>query len=158
MDALKERIKGRKNFPTDEVDPGNFLSDDDIRNMIQDQDSIKFEQDDYYKLYNCVQCGECDTEKDRLLLKQKFIEDGNVFEGSNEMIENFEKSRSPYPTNKMRIKKPDGIPKTSDTLFFMGCLSTIRIPRYTEHALQYLLKQKVDFFFIYCPILFNTRE
>jgi Fe-S oxidoreductase len=45
----------------------------------------------------------------------------------------------------MRIRKPEVIPKESDTLFFMGCLSTIRIPRYTEHALQYLLKQKVHF-------------
>ena len=142
---MKERIKGRKNFPTEEVDPNNFIPDDDIRNMVENIENIKFNQEDFFKLYNCVQCGECETEKDRILLKQKFIEDGNVFEGSNEMFENFEKSRSPYPTNKMRIKKPDGIPKTSDTLFFMGCLSTIRIPRYTEHALQYLLKQKVDF-------------
>jgi Fe-S oxidoreductase len=45
----------------------------------------------------------------------------------------------------MRIKKPESIPKESDTLFFMGCLSTIRIPRYTEHALQYLLKENIDF-------------
>ncbi|MHA1338468.1 MAG: heterodisulfide reductase-related iron-sulfur binding cluster [Promethearchaeota archaeon] len=27
----------------------------------------------------------------------------------------------------------------------MGCLSTIRIPRYTEHALEYLIKKKIDF-------------
>jgi Fe-S oxidoreductase len=27
----------------------------------------------------------------------------------------------------------------------MGCLSTIRIPRYTEHALEYLLKHNLDF-------------
>ena len=45
----------------------------------------------------------------------------------------------------MRIRKPKGIAKSSNTLFFMGCLSTIRIPRYTEHALQYLLKQKINF-------------
>ena len=61
------------------------------------------------------------------------------------MIEYFEQLRSPYPTNKMRIKRPNGIPDTSETLFFMGCLSTIRIPRYTEHALQFLIKNKVDF-------------
>jgi len=62
-----------------------------------------------------------------------------------EMREYFEKYRSPYPTNKMRIKRPEGIPQESDTLFFMGCLSTIRIPRYTEHALQYLLMRNIDF-------------
>jgi len=40
---------------------------------------------------------------------------------------------------------PEGIPKNSDTLFFMGCLSTIRIPKYSNHALEFLLKQKIDF-------------
>jgi Fe-S oxidoreductase len=45
----------------------------------------------------------------------------------------------------MRIKRPREIPTDSDTLFFMGCLSTIRIPHYTEHALQYLLQQDIDF-------------
>ena len=142
---MKERIKGRKNFPTDEVDPENFLSDDDIRNLIKDKDNIKFEQNDYYKLYNCVHCGECETEEERLLLKQRFLEDGNKVDGLEDMIECFRKYRSPYPSNKMRIRRPEGIPAESDTLFYMGCLSTIRIPRYTEHSLKYLLKQKVDF-------------
>jgi len=142
---MKERIKGRKNFPTDEVDPENFLSDDDIRNLIKDKDNIKFEQNDYYKLYNCVHCGECETEEERLLLKQKYLEDGNKVHGLEDMIECFHKYRSPYPSNKMRIRRPEGIPAESDTLFYMGCLSTIRIPRYTEHSLKYLLKQNVDF-------------
>jgi len=142
---MRERIKGRKNFPTDEVDPENFLSDDDIRNLIEDKDNIKFEQNDYYKLYNCVHCGECETEEERLLLKQKYLEDGNKVDGLEDMIECFRKYRSPYPSNKMRIRRPEGIPAESDTLFYMGCLSTIRIPRYTEHSLKYLLKQNVDF-------------
>lgn len=142
---MKERIKGRKNFPTEEVDPENFLSDDDIRKLIHEKKKIKFAQDFFEKLYNCVHCGECDTESERFLLKQKFIEDGNTFDEINEMLEYFHKYRSPYPTNKMRIKRPRGLNLESDTLFFMGCLSTIRIPKYTEHALQYLLGQNVDF-------------
>ena len=142
---MDERIKGRKNFPTEDIDPKNFIPDERIKKMVENLGDFKFNQDDYLGLYNCVHCGECETELERIRLKQKFIEDGNTFEGLDEIIENFEKYRSPYPTNKMRIKKPEGIPKTSDTLFFMGCLSTIRIPRYTEHALQYLLKQKIDF-------------
>ena len=145
MISIKERIKGRKNFPTEEVDPNNFISDDHVKQMVENIENVDFNQDDFDKLYNCVHCGECETEMDRILLKQKFIEDGNSFEGLDELIKNFEEYRSPYPTNKMRIKIPEGIPKISDTLFFMGCLSTIRIPRYTEHALQYLLKQKIDF-------------
>ncbi|MFX1409716.1 MAG: heterodisulfide reductase-related iron-sulfur binding cluster [Promethearchaeota archaeon] len=142
---MEERIKGRKNFPTDEVDSKNFLSDVEVKDLMKKRGDFKFSHEDYLKLYNCVHCGECETEDFRFLLKQKYIEDGNTFEGEEEMIEYFEKYRSPYPTNKMRIKKPKDIPDTSETLFFMGCLSTIRIPRYTEHALQFLLKNKVDF-------------
>ena len=142
---VNERIKGRKNFPTDEVDPENFLSDEEVNDLINNKDKIKFSSDDYYKLYNCVHCGECETENERIALKQKFVEDGNTFEGINDMRENFEKYRSPYPTNKMRIKRLKEIPKNSDTLLFMGCLSTIRIPQYTNHALEYLLQQEIDF-------------
>ncbi len=142
---MNERIKGRKNFPTDEIDPENFLSDKDVRDLIEKGENIKFSQEDFLKLYNCVHCGECDTESERFLLKQKFIEDGNSFKGLEQLVENFEKYRSPYPSNKMRIKRPEGILKSSETLFFMGCLSTIRIPRYTEHALQYLIKQNIEF-------------
>ena len=145
MVYIKQRIKGRKNYPTDEVDPKNFLSDEEVQELIKNKESYTFQQDDYFKLYNCVHCGECDTEIERMELKKKFLDDGNTFEEHDAMIECFEEYRSPYPTNDMRIKKPEGIPKESNTLFFMGCLSTIRIPKYTEHALKYLLKENIDF-------------
>ncbi|MFW9820600.1 MAG: (Fe-S)-binding protein [Candidatus Thorarchaeota archaeon] len=145
MIPIKERIKGRKNYPTDEVDPNNFLSDETVKELLSNKDDIEFSLDDYNKLYNCVHCGECETEFERISLKQKYINDGNTFEGINEMRENFEKFRSPYPTNTMRIKRIKEIPSESDTLFFMGCLSSIRIPQYTNHALQYLLQQGIDF-------------
>ena len=142
---VKERIKGRKNYPTDEIDPGNFLSDESVKELIKKKEKIKFKSGDYYKLFNCVHCGECETESERISLKQKYVEDGNAFEGINEMLEYFEKFRSPYPTNKMRIKRFKGISTESETLLFMGCLSTIRIPQYTQHALQYLIQQEIDF-------------
>jgi len=142
---MKERFKGRKNYPTEEVDPDNYLSDSKVRELIKNKEKLRFKQNDYFKLFNCVHCGECDTEEERLLLKQKYLEEGNTVDGLDEMIECFNKYRTPYPSNKMRIKRPEGIPTKSDTLFYMGCLSTIRIPRYTEHALEYLLKHKVDF-------------
>ncbi len=78
---MKERIKGRKNYPTEEVDPDNYLSDDEVRELIKNKEELRFEQDDYYKLYNCVHCGECETEEERLLLKQKFLEEGNKVDG-----------------------------------------------------------------------------
>ncbi|MFW9828968.1 MAG: heterodisulfide reductase-related iron-sulfur binding cluster [Candidatus Thorarchaeota archaeon] len=142
---MKERIIGRKNYPTDEVDPKTFISDENVRELIKKKEHIKFSKENYKKLYNCVHCGECKTENERIILKEKFIEDGNSFEGIDEMREYFKKFRSPYPTNIMRIKRPSKIPSESDTLFFMGCLSTIRIPQYTEHALQYLIQQEIDF-------------
>ena len=142
---MKERIKGRKNYPTEEIDPNNFLDDEEVKKLIKKQEEFKFSQEDFYKLYNCVHCGECETESERFLLKQKYIADGNTFIEQEQLIINFEKFRSPYSSNKMRIRRPDGIPESSDTLFFMGCLSTLRIPRYTEHALQFLQNQNINF-------------
>ena len=142
---MKERIKGRKNFPTEEVDPDNFIPDENVKKMVKNIKNVKFNQDDYFKIYNCVHCGECETEMDRIKLKEEFLKQGFTVEGLKEMRENFKNFRTPYPSNKMRIKKPEGIPEKSDTLFFMGCLSTIRIPKYTENSLKFLLKQKIDF-------------
>lgn len=137
--------KDRKKYPTDEIDPHHFYSDEEVREMIKNYDELKFKQEDYLKLYNCVHCGLCETEMERIKLKEKFLSQGLTLEGLKEMSECFQNYRTPYPTNKMRIKIPEGIPEKSDTLFFMGCLSTIRIPNYTEHSLHYLLKQKIDF-------------
>jgi Fe-S oxidoreductase len=142
---MNERIEGRKNFPTDEIDPENFLSDDKVKELIQERSNLKFADKDYDKLYNCVHCGECETEAERFILKQKYLEDGNTFEGIDEMLKNFSEYRSPYPSNKMRIKKPEILKKDSNTLLFMGCLSTIRIPKYTEHAIDYLINQGLEF-------------
>jgi Fe-S oxidoreductase len=142
---VKERIKGRKNFPTDEVDATNFLTDESVKELVNNKEKIKFEANNYEKLFNCVHCGECETENERISLKQKFIRDGNTFEGIHEMKEYYKKFRSPYPTNIMRIKRLNEIPSESDTLLFMGCLSTIRIPQYTNNALQYLLNRGIDF-------------
>lgn len=137
--------KDRNKYPTDEVDPDHFYSDDEVIALVNDIDNVKFTQNDYLKIYNCVDCGLCETEMERIKLKEKFLSQGLELEGLNEMRDCFEKYRTPYPTKKMRIKKPDGIPENSDTLYFMGCLSTIRIPQYTEHSLEYLLKQGIEF-------------
>lgn len=142
---MNDRIEGRKNYPTKEIDPENFIDDDEIRNMIENIEHVSFTPDDYLKLYNCVDCGECPTEEERIILKRKFLEQQKTFEGWTELKGYFKDNRTPYPTGKMRIKIPKGIPKQSNTLFFMGCLSTIRIPNYTEHSLEYLLSKGVDF-------------
>jgi len=142
---MDERIEERENYPTKEVDPDNFISDEKIHEMIKNIESLEFSEEDYYRLYNCVDCGECDTEKDRIRLKHKYIEQGFTFNDLENMRECFEEYRTPYPMNQMRVKIPAGIPEDSDTLFFMGCLSTMKIPRYTQHSLEYLLHQEIDF-------------
>ena len=80
---MKERIKGRRNFPTEEVDPDHFYTDEEVKKLIQNRKNFKFQQKDYLKLYNCVHCGECETELERIELKEKFLLDGNDVEGLN---------------------------------------------------------------------------
>ncbi len=142
---MKKRIKDRENYPTKEIEPENFISDQKVKELVNNVENIKFEKKDFYKIYNCIHCGECPTEEKRIQLKQIFLKQGYSFEGWEELVDNFKKYRTPYPTNKMRIKLPEGIPEDSTTLFFMGCLSTIRIPNYTENAIKYLLKKEVNF-------------
>jgi len=154
VNTLKERIKGRKNFPTEEVDPDNYLSDDEVRNLKKNKETLKFVQEDYYKLYNCVHCGECDTEEERLLLKQRFLEDGNRVKGLDNMIESSRKYRTPYPSNKMRIRKPEGIPAESNTLLtnhlrchlyytIVRLIQYFYISFYSYHLILYLIKNKL---------------
>ncbi|MHA1699605.1 MAG: heterodisulfide reductase-related iron-sulfur binding cluster [Promethearchaeota archaeon] len=138
-------MTGRKRYPTEEVDPENFLDNEKIIYYLENRDNFKFKQDDWIRLLNCVHCNECGTSNERALLNRKFLDDGNEIPGLNEMIENFRQFNSPFATNKMRIHVPDGIPRSSHRLFFMGCLSTIKIPKFTNHALDYLLKNDVDF-------------
>ena len=37
---MEERIKGRKNFPTDEVDPVNFIPDEDVKSMVKNIENV----------------------------------------------------------------------------------------------------------------------
>ncbi len=145
---MKEYLKypkDRKKYPTEEIDPNNFYQDEQVKEMVRNLDSVQFSQEDFKKLYNCVHCGLCETEMERITLKQEFLKQGFTIQGLEEMHRCFEEFRTPYPSNEMRIKRPSEIPEESDTLYFMGCLSTIRIPRYTEHSLEYMLKQGIEF-------------
>ncbi len=138
-------MNDRKNYPTEEVEPENFLDNDEVMRLLESRENYKFKQEDYLKLLNCVHCNACGTSEERCQLNHKFLEDGNEIEGLTEMISSFEKYGTPYSTDKMRIRRPEGIPEESKTLYFMGCLSTIRVPRYTENSLKYLLRNNIDF-------------
>ena len=131
--------------PTEEVDPENFLNNEEIFKLLADRDNYTFTQQDELKLLDCVHCNACETSEERCQLNHKFLNDGNDIQGLDAMVKNFENHRTPYSSGKMRIKRPENLPTTSETLYYMGCLSTIRIPKYTEDSIKYLLKQKVDF-------------
>ena len=138
-------MNDRKKYPTEEVEPENFLDNDEVMRLLETRENYDFKQEDYLKLLNCVHCNACGTSEERCQLNQKFLEDGNEIEGLAEMVISFDKYGTPYSTDKMRIRRPEGIPEESKTLYYMGCLSTIRVPRYTENSLKYLLKQNIDF-------------
>ncbi|MBD3351809.1 MAG: hypothetical protein GF364_10020 [Candidatus Lokiarchaeota archaeon] len=137
--------EGRKKYPCEEVCPEDFLTNDQIEEMIKNKDKLQFKKSDWKKLFNCVHCNECGTSEERSTLLNEFINQGLTYPGLEDIKNCFEEYGTPYPTNEMRVRFPEGIPQESDTLFFMGCLCTIRLPRYTEHALKYLLSKEVDF-------------
>ena len=95
----------REKYPTEEVDKENFYSDDEVREMVKNIDNIQFKQEDFFKVYNCVHCGLCDTEMDRIKRKSRFLEQGFTLEGLKEMRDCFDK----YRTIQGRVKKKLGV-------------------------------------------------
>ncbi|MHA1650059.1 MAG: 4Fe-4S binding protein, partial [Candidatus Helarchaeota archaeon] len=96
-------------------------------------------------LYNCIHCNRCKTSESRVKLKQNMFKRGQVPKEFEDLIHSYEKYKTPLNQNAMRIKKFEDIPKESSTLLFLGCFSSIKVPRFAEHAIQYLLDQNVDF-------------
>ncbi|MFX0123387.1 MAG: heterodisulfide reductase-related iron-sulfur binding cluster [Candidatus Hodarchaeota archaeon] len=138
-------MNDRKKYPTEEVEPENFLDNDEVMRLLETRENYDFKQEDFLKLLNCVHCNACGTSEERCQLNHKFLEDGNEIEGLAEMIASFGKYGTPYSTDKMRIRRPEGILEDSKTLYYMGCLSTIRVPRFTENSLKYLIKHNINF-------------
>lgn len=131
--------------PCENVDPHNFLTNQDVLNLLNDVNSYSFKQEDYYKLYNCVHCGACGTQSERFILKQKFLKDGNKIEGLNSSIEALKVYGTPFTKNKSRVKLPEGISKKSETLLYFGCFTTVKTPKYAENIAKYLIKREIDF-------------
>ena len=131
--------------PTEAVEPENFLTNREINKLYNSKGSYKFTQDDYKTLYNCIHCRECGTSDERLILKQKFLKDGNTVPNLEETIHVFKEHGTPYENYRNRMKLPDGIPQESDTLLYFGCFTSYKVPKYGEQAAQYLFDQGVDF-------------
>ncbi|MHA1301509.1 MAG: heterodisulfide reductase-related iron-sulfur binding cluster [Candidatus Helarchaeota archaeon] len=97
------------------------------------------------KLYNCIHCNRCRTSESRIKLKQRMFDRGQVPEDFEDLFHSYEKFETPLNQNIRRIREFDNIPKESSTLLYLGCFSSIKVPKFAEHAIEYLLKQEVDF-------------
>lgn len=137
--------KKERKYPTQEVEPENFLTNEEVEELLRTRNEYRFQQEDFKKLYNCVHCRECGTSDERVLLKQKFLKDGNTIEGLEGTKRIFETYGSPYKDAKRRIRLPDNIPKESETLLYFGCFVNVKVPNYGEHAARYLLDKGVEY-------------
>jgi Fe-S oxidoreductase len=131
--------------PCEQVDPTNFLTNEEVLALLKNKDSTTFKQRDYYKLYNCIHCGACGTHYERFLLKQKFLEDGNTIDGLSSSIEALKVYGTPFTKNKSRVKLPEGVLKESNILLYFGCFTTVKTPKYAENIAKYLIKNNVKF-------------
>ncbi len=129
--------------PCRDIDPDNFITNEEVIELLKTKDSYKFKQEDYFRVYNCVHCGACGTHYERFLLKQKFLEDGNKIEGLSEQIETLEKFGTPFKHNKSRIKPLKSTNKNSKTLLYFGCFTTVKTPKYGENTAKYLLSKNI---------------
>jgi len=130
--------------PCRDVDPDHFLTNENIIELLKDKDKFKFEQEDYYSLYNCIHCGACGTQYERFLLKQKFLNDGNKIEGLNENIETLLRYGTPFKHNKSRVRNIEGISDNSKTLLYFGCFTSVKTPEYGKNIAKYLIQKKID--------------
>jgi Fe-S oxidoreductase len=131
--------------PCREVDPDNFITNEEVYELLSSKKRYKFSQEDYLRLYNCIHCNACGTAEERFLLKEKYLKDGNEIKGLREILANFEQYQSPFIHNKSRIKPIEGIPLESTTLLYLGCFTTVKTPKYGENIIRYLLKENIDF-------------
>ncbi|MGQ4874625.1 MAG: heterodisulfide reductase-related iron-sulfur binding cluster [Promethearchaeia archaeon] len=131
--------------PCREVDPEHFISNKELKWLIENKDKYKFTQQDYFRIYNCIHCNECGTSEERFLLKEKFLKDGGKIEGLNETISNIERFGTPFFKNKSRIEIPAEVEEQKDTILYFGCFTAVKTPNYGKSIMDYLLAKGIEF-------------
>jgi len=126
-----------------EADPDHFITNEELKHLIES--NYTFNQDDYLRVYNCIHCNDCNTSEERFMLKERFLKDGGIIEGLNDVIKALETFGTPFTKNKSRVKIPSGIPNKSDSLLYLGCFTTVKTPVYAENLIKYLLNKKIEF-------------
>lgn len=140
-----KKVANRRLCPTQEVAPTHFLEPDLAALLYLVQFLFKPDKTKFQEIFNCVHCNACKTSNSRYYLKRK-LHNAGLFSRSTEiMLESYRKYATPFNQSNYRFKIPSEIPKDSDVLLYMGCLSTIKIPQYTLNAIKYLLSKGIDF-------------
>ncbi len=140
-----KKIKDRKLCPTKEVDKEHFIEPDLAWFLHLFSFLFKRNNKSFNEIFNCVHCNACETSNSRYYLKRKLHDAGLVAKDTELMLKSYNEYAAPFGTNKYRLKIPEDIPKKSETLVFMGCLSYTKIPRYTFNAIKYLQSQNIHF-------------
>ncbi len=130
---------------TKEVNPGCFMEFDAAEKYAKDPNSFKSNKETFQQVYNCVHCNACLTSNSRFTLKRKLHADGFQSDDTLAMMTCFKQFGYPFSRPKYRVKVPPNVPKDSETLLFLGCLSGIKLPEFTLHAIEYLLGKGIDF-------------
>ena len=140
-----KKVQDRKVCPTKEVDEKNFIEPDLAWFLNIFSNLFKRNKKNFNDVFNCVHCNACETSNSRYYLKRKLHDAGLVAKDTKMMIESYKECYAPFGSNKYRLKIPEDLPKKSETLVFMGCLSYTKIPRFTLNAIKYLQSQKIHF-------------
>ena len=140
-----KKVKDRNLCPTKEVDPDHFLEPELAAYFHFYPKQFVPNEENLLGTYNCVHCNACKISNSRYLLKRHLHNAGLKARTTEVILESYKKYATPFHQSEYRLKIPPEVPKDSDTLLFMGCLSTIKVPRYTRNAIDYLLSKKIDF-------------
>jgi len=138
-------VEERNLCPTKEMDQEHFIEPDLACFLYIFQHLFKPSLKNFLETFNCVHCNGCKTSNSRYFLKRLLHNNGFRSRTTEKMLESYQQYFTPFGQSEYRFKVPEEIPKESDTLFFMGCLSTIKIPAYTLNAVKYLLSKGIDF-------------
>ncbi|MHA1314279.1 MAG: heterodisulfide reductase-related iron-sulfur binding cluster [Candidatus Helarchaeota archaeon] len=140
-----KQVEERFICPTKEVDEEHFIEPDLACFLYLFNWLFKPDEKNFVKIYNCVHCNGCKTSNSRYYLKRNLTKAGYVSSATNVMIKSFKQHGTPFGRSAYRLKIPSEVPEESDTLLFMGCLSTMKVPRFTLNAIRYLLSKGYHF-------------
>ena len=136
-----KKVEVRELCPTKEVDGAHFI-EPDLAWFLHLFSKLFIPSKKFFvEVFNCVHCNACETSNSRYYLKRKLHNSDFISKDTELMVDSFKKFDTPFNQSDYRLKIPEQVPKKSDTLLFMGCLSSMKVPDYTLNAITYLLSK-----------------